>query len=93
MSKTGQTIVIRPSTEALVTLGDRVHRVASQEGISLDYRDGHWTATDTTTGERATDLSMAGAWAGLRETDVYAVHALLEERGASIVRPPAFLDG
>ncbi|WP_318568991.1 hypothetical protein [Salinigranum marinum] len=92
MSKTGQTTVTRPSTEALVTLGDRVHEAASQEGISLDYHDGLWTATDTTTGERATDLSMAGAWAGLRETDVYAVHALLEERGASIVRPSAFLD-
>jgi hypothetical protein len=93
MSKTGQTTVTCPSEEALATLGDRVREAASREGISLDYHDGLWTATDTTTGERATDLSMASAWAGLRGTDVYAVHTLLEEHGASIVRPPAFLDG
>jgi hypothetical protein len=82
----------RPSSSPFETLGDRVRRAAAAEGVSLDYRDGRWTATDTDTGEGATDVSMAGAWAALRETDVYAVHGLLRERGASLVRPPAFDD-
>ena len=34
---------------------------------------------------------MAGAWAGLRDVDVFTVHGWLEERGAAIVRPPSFL--
>jgi hypothetical protein len=78
-------------SDPLVSLGDRVRRVADDDGVSLDFRDGVWVATDTTTGERASDLSMAGAWAGLRDVDVFTVHGWLEERGAAIVRPPSFL--
>jgi hypothetical protein len=80
--------VFPTSTGPLVSLGDRVRRVAAEGGVSLDYRDGVWVATDTATGERASGLSMAGAWAGLRDVDAYTVHGWLDEADAALVRPP-----
>jgi hypothetical protein len=52
---------------------DRVARLADAADVRLDFRDGVWIATDTTTGERASDLSQAGAWATLRECDVRTI--------------------
>jgi hypothetical protein len=73
------------------SIGNRARRVAAEDGVSLTYGDGVWVATDRTTGERASDVSMAGAWAHLREVDVYTVHGWLDERDATVVRPPTFL--
>jgi hypothetical protein len=78
----------RPSTDPLVTLGDRIRRSAAEDGITLTFRDSVWIATDTATGDRASDVSMAGAWASLRDVDAFTVHRWLDERGASLVRPP-----
>jgi hypothetical protein len=81
----------RPSIDPLVTLGDRVRRVAAEDGIAFSFQDSVWIATDTATGERASDVSMAGAWAGVRDVDVFTVHRWLDERNASVVRPPEWL--
>lgn len=79
----------RPSS-TFVSLGDRVRRAAGEAGVTLEYHDGVWTATDATTGERASGVSMAGAWASLRDVDAYTVHGWLDARGATLVRAPAF---
>ena len=76
---------------AFTSLADRVRLAAVDEGIELAFRDQCWIATDVETGEQASDLSMAGAWAHLRDVDVHEVHRRLATRGATIVRPPEFV--
>jgi len=58
---------------------DRVERLARAADVRLDYSDGVWIATDTETGERASDITQAGAWATLRECDVRTIHDHLFE--------------
>lgn len=92
MGKSVQKSTVKLSNRSFVSIGDRVRRAVEADGISLTYRDSVWIATDTTTGERASGVSMAAAWAHLRNVDTYTTHRWLHEKGVTVVRPPAFLD-
>lgn len=92
MGKSVQSSTDKPLSKSFVSIGDRLRRVVEADGISLTFRDSVWIATDTTTGERASDVSMAGAWAHLRDVDSYTAHHWLDESGVTVVRPPSFLN-
>jgi hypothetical protein len=54
--------------------GDRIKACAADAGIRLTYSHGIWVAEDVDTGERASDITIAGAWATLRGESLRDVH-------------------
>lgn len=71
------------------SLKQQIRRVAADDGVGLRQCGPAWVARDTTTNEQASDHTMAGAWAMLRDVEPAIVYDRLAEAGVDRIPSPA----
>lgn len=74
---------------AMHTLKQRIRRVAHEHDIALRQPGPMWVARDTETNEQASDHTMVGAWAMLRDVEPAVIYETLADAGVKALPTPA----